>query len=279
MIERLLFDIEEKLKNEGLDKKKVNNYSDIYSLDIEDLQKLVEMEWTNENVLSSMIKTFGIEDKQLKNDKLKLLKWVNSNLDKEETLKINSCLKVINHLEEFKNDYSCAEGMVIKFAHSKTDEGVKLACATSLSLLENLNEEDYSEELMNIARTRISEIIGFITRTEEEFKINDMKNLIEVGPTDKLGVLCALIITIVSSKNEKQTSAIVDIVKNKDIYNNDLTLMAASFASHSSDEDLNKIYQLLGYTKNLENLELNNELEEIISDSIEQSIKPVQRKY
>lgn len=277
MIEMLLFDIEEKIKKEGLDKNKIKNYKDIYSLPIEDLKKISKLDWNSENVLSSIIKSLSTEDEKLKNDKMQLLEYVTLNIDKKETVKINSCLKIINHLEELKNDYRCAEGIVIKISHSKTEKGAKLAAATSLSLLEILNEEEYSEEFMNMGRTRISEIVGFITRTEEEHKINDIENLIKVGPNDKLGVLCALIITIVVSENEKQSSAVVDIVKNKDI-NNNLTLLISSFISKSSDEDIEKIYELLGYTKYLSEEELNNEFEEIINNS-EKLSKHFQRKY
>lgn len=265
MIEMILLEINNKLKEEKIDKKKVKNYSDIYSLSLENLEEILKLDWVNESVLSSIIRVYS-SDKEVE-EKIKLIKLILRNLDKKDEVKISSSLKVVEHLEEFKEDYVSSQKIVSNIMSSMCDKGAKVASDTAIKLLEDLNEEDYDTMFMNVGRTRISEIVGFITREEDENKIDEAKELLKTKLTGKLGVICYMVAVLMECENEKQVSTVVDVAKSENSISNHSKLVFASIASRSSDENLEKIYDLLGYAGYLTEEEISCELEELISSN------------
>ena len=131
---------------------------------------------------------------------------------------------------------------------SKTNLGAKESARITRELLEYLNENLEGEPLKEKDITvRLAEIVGFITRMEDEYKVREASNIAYYYPNEKIGTMCGLIAVLNNAENEKQASMVVDIAANRNIYKAGLELEAANKAVKSDDESLEEIAEILSY--------------------------------
>ena len=78
------------------------------------------------------------------------------------------------------------------------------------------------------------------------------------------------------SENNNQTSAIIDVANNRKAREKGLTLKMCLTASKLNKESLLELYQILDFSSEMSNQELNDEIEYIINK--DRNIKSKQRK-
>ena len=265
LIEELLFNLKERLNSNNINSKEIDNYMDVYSLDAKELKKLLDINWNDKIILKNLIKAFSSND-EYKQDKIELLTLVSDKLDKEkDKQKILACTSIINSIESFQDDKDCLTRIVNKFINSKTEQGALVSKKIARDILEFINELDYNERAKFGLRLRMSEIIGFITREEEKYKIDAMEQVSQIYPKNKLGELGGILYSISQSENDNQTSAIIDIVNNKGLQQKKLTLKACLCSSKLSDEKLLEIYQVLDCSNEMSEVEIDDEIEYIMA--------------
>lgn len=265
LIEDILFNLKERLNNNNINLKDIDNYMDVYSLDVEDLERLLDINWNDKIILKNLIKAFSSND-EYKQDKIELLTFVSDKLDiKNDKEKILACASIINSIESFKDDKDCLKRIVNKFTNSKTEQGALVSKKIARDVLEFINELDCDERAKFGLRVRLSEIIGFITREEEKYKIDAMEQVSKIYPKNKLGELGGIFYSISKSENSNQTSTIIDIANNKGLQQKKLTLKACLCSSKLSDEKLLDLYQVLDCSNEMSEAELNDEIEYIMS--------------
>ena len=71
LIEEILFNLKERLNNNNINLKDIDNYMDVYSLDVEDLERLLDINWNDKIILKNLIKVFSSND-EYKQDKIEL---------------------------------------------------------------------------------------------------------------------------------------------------------------------------------------------------------------
>lgn len=276
LIEELLFDLEDRLNENNIKSKDIDKFLYIYGLDVKELKELLAINWNDGIILENLIKTFS-SDNKYKKDKIELLTLVSDNTDIEnDKEKILACTSIINGIGDFKGDIKSLREIVNKVLFSKTEEGAILSKKIVRDILEFINEEGYSEKDLPALRVRLSEIIGFVTREEEIYKIEAADKVIESYPKDKLGVLCGIVATIMSAENNNQTSAIIDVSDNKEVREKGLTFKMCLTASKLNEESLLELYQVLDFSSEMSDQELNDEIEYIIKK--DRNMKSKQRK-
>ena len=272
-IEELLFQLDNKVSENKIKTNKIDKYIYIYALEPDELKELVSINWNDGIILEGLIKAFSSNSKY-KKDKIALLAYVSDNTDiKNDEAKILSCASVIKCIDDFRGDIKCLTEIVEKIVNSKTDEGARTAKYIVKEFIDFLNEEDYSEETMRNLRIRLSEIVGFVTRAEEEYKIKAIKEVVDVYPKEKVGTTCGLVYGIAQTKNKAQSDAIVDIVNSKDMESKGLVLKASLYASKLEEDDLVRMNQFIYSANNMSELQANDEMDDIINRG-----KSVQRK-
>lgn len=276
LIEELLFDLEDRLNENNIKSKDIDKFFYVYGLDVKELKKLFAINWNDGIILENLIKTFS-SDNKYKDDKIDLLTLVSDATDIEnDREKILACTSIINGIEDFKGDIKSLTEIVNKVMNSKTKEGAILSKKIVRNILGFINEEGYSEKDLFALRVRLSEIVGFVTREEETYKIEATDKIIESYPKNNLGVLCGIVYSIMSSENNNQTSAIIDVANNKKAREEGLTLKMCLTASKLNKESLLELYQILDFSSEMSNQELNDEIEYIINK--DRNIKSKQRK-
>ena len=272
-IEDLLFQLDNKVSENKIKTNKIDKYIYIYALEPDELKELVSIDWNDGIILEGLIKAFSSNSKY-KKDKIALLAYVSDNTDiKNDEAKISSCASVIKCIDDFRGDIKCLTEIVEKIVNSKTDEGARTAKYIVKEFIDFLNEEDYSEETMRNLRIRLSEIVGFVTRAEEEYKIKAIKEVVDVYPKEKVGTTCGLVYGIAQTENKAQSDAIVDIVNSKDMESKGLVLKASLYASKLEEDDLVRMNQFIYSANNMSELQANDEMDDIINRG-----KSVQRK-
>lgn len=276
LIEELLFDLEDRLNENNIKSKDIDKFFYVYGLDVKELKKLLAINWNDGIILENLIKTFS-SDNKYKDDKIDLLTLVSDATDIEnDREKILACTSIINGIEDFKGDIKSLTEIVNKVVNSKTKEGAILSKKIVRNILGFINEEGYSEKDLFALRVRLSEIVGFVTREEETYKIEATDKIIESYPKNNLGVLCGIVYSIMRSENNNQTSAIIDVANNRKAREKGLTLKMCLTASKLNKESLLELYQILDFSSEMSNQELNDEIEYIINK--DRNIKSKQRK-
>ena len=246
--EELLTKLDERLKKNKIKKREVIAYYYIYAMKPEELEKLLSLDWDNKIILGYLIKSFS-SDEKYQDKKIELLEKLSRDTDiKYDKPKIEAAGMLINNISLFRKDTYILELIIGMIKRSKTNLGATESARITRELLENLNENLEGEPLREKDITvRLAEIVGFITRMEDEYKVRAASSVVYYYPNEKIGTMCGLIALLNNAENEKQASMIVDIAADKDIYKAGLELEAANKAVKSDDESLEEIAEILSY--------------------------------
>ena len=246
--EELLTKLDERLKKNKIKKREVMAYYYIYAMKPEELEKLLSLDWDNKIILGYLIKSFS-SDEKYQDEKIELLEKLSRDTDiKYDKPKIEAAGMLINNISLFRKDTYILELIIGMIKRSKTNLGATESARITRELLEYLNENLEGEPLREKDITvRLAEIVGFITRMEDEYKVRAASSIAYYYPNEKIGTMCGLIALLNNAENEKQASMIVDIAASKDIYKAGLELEAANKAVKSDDESLEEIAEILSY--------------------------------
>lgn len=246
--EELLTKLDERLKKNKIKKREVIAYYYIYAMKPEELEKLLSLDWDNKIILGYLIKSFS-SDEKYQDKKIELLEKLSRDTDiKYDKPKIEAAGMLINNISLFRKDTYILELIIGMIKRSKTNLGATESARITRELLEYLNENLEGEPLREKDITvRLAEIVGFITRMEDEYKVRAASSVVYYYPNEKIGTMCGLIALLNNAENEKQASMIVDIAASKDIYKAGLELEAANKAVKSDDESLEEIAEILSY--------------------------------
>lgn len=246
--EELLTKLDERLKKNKIKKREVIAYYYIYAMKPEELEKLLSLDWDNKIILGYLIKSFS-SDEKYQDEKIELLEKLSRDTDiKYDKPKIEAAGMLINNISLFRKDTYILELIIGMIKRSKTNLGATESARITRELLEYLNENLEGEPLREKDITvRLAEIVGFITRMEDEYKVRAASSVVYYYPNEKIGTMCGLIALLNNAENEKQASMIVDIAADKDIYKAGLELEAANKAVKSDDESLEEIAEILSY--------------------------------
>lgn len=246
--EELLTKLDERLRKNKIKKREVMAYYYIYAMKPEELEKLLSLDWDNKIILGYLIKSFS-SDEKYQDEKIELLEKLSRDTDiKYDKPKIEAAGMLINNISLFRKDTYILELIIGMIKRSKTNLGATESARITRELLEYLNENLEGEPLREKDITvRLAEIVGFITRMEDEYKVRAASSIAYYYPNEKIGTMCGLIALLNNAENEKQASMIVDIAANRDIYKAGLELEAANKAVKSDDESLEEIAEILSY--------------------------------
>lgn len=246
--EELLTKLDERLRKNKIKKREVIAYYYIYAMKPEELEKLLSLDWDNKIILGYLIKSFS-SDEKYQDEKIELLEKLSRDTDiKYDKPKIEAAGMLINNISLFRKDTYILELIIGMIKRSKTNLGATESARITRELLEYLNENLEGEPLREKDITvRLAEIVGFITRMEDEYKVRAASSIAYYYPNEKIGTMCGLIALLNNAENEKQASMIVDIAASKDIYKAGLELEAANKAVKSDDESLEEIAEILSY--------------------------------
>lgn len=246
--EELLTKLDERLRKNKIKKREVMAYYYIYAMKPEELEKLLSLDWDNKIILGYLIKSFS-SDEKYQDEKIELLEKLSRDTDiKYDKPKIEAAGMLINNISLFRKDTYILELIIGMIKRSKTNLGATESARITRELLEYLNENLEGEPLREKDITvRLAEIVGFITRMEDEYKVRAASSIAYYYPNEKIGTMCGLIALLNNAENEKQASMIVDIAASKDIYKAGLELEAANKAVKSDDESLEEIAEILSY--------------------------------
>ena len=246
--EELLTKLDERLRKNKIKKREVMAYYYIYAMKPEELEKLLSLDWDNKIILGYLIKSFS-SDEKYQDEKIELLEKLSRDTDiKYDKPKIEAAGMLINNISLFRKDTYILELIIGMIKRSKTNLGATESARITRELLEYLNENLEGEPLREKDITvRLAEIVGFITRMEDEYKVRAASSIAYYYPNEKIGTMCGLIALLNNAENEKQASMIVDIAASKDIYKAGLELEAANKAVKSDDESLEEVAEILSY--------------------------------
>ncbi len=246
--EELLTKLDERLKKNKIKKREVMAYYYIYAMKPEELEKLLSLDWDNKIILGYLIKSFS-SDEKYQDKKIELLEKLSKDTDiKYDKPKIEAAGMLINNISLFRKDTYILELIVGMIERSKTNLGATESARITRELLEYLNENLEGEPLKEKDITvRLAEIVGFITRMEDEYKVRAASSIAYYYPNEKIGTMCGLIAVLNNAENEKQASMVVDIAADRNIYKSGLELEAANKAVKSDDESLEEIAEILSY--------------------------------
>ena len=246
--EELLTKLDERLRKNKIKKREVMAYYYIYAMKPEELEKLLSLDWDNKIILGYLIKSFS-SDEKYQDEKIELLEKLSRDTDiKYDKPKIEAAGMLINNISLFRKDTYILELIIGMIKRSKTNLGATESARITRELLEYLNENLEGEPLREKDITvRLAEIVGFITRMEDEYKVRAASSIAYYYPNEKIGTMCGLIALLNNAENEKQASMIVDIAASKDIYKAGLELEAANKAVKSDYESLEEIAEILSY--------------------------------
>lgn len=246
--EDLLLELDRRLKDCNIKKRQVMGYYYIYALKPEELERLLSLNWNDGIVLGYLIKSFSAEAKD-RDKRIELLEDLSSKTDiKYDKEKISSAGMLINNISLFRKDTYILELIVGMIIRSKTNEGATQSARITMELLEYLNDNLEGEPIREKDITvRLAEIVGFLTRTNDVYKVNAASDVEYFYPKEKIGSMCGLISLVNLTENEKQAQMIVDIASNRDIYKAGLELEAANKAAKSDDDSLEEISEILSY--------------------------------
>ena len=246
--EELLTKLDERLRKNKIKKREVMAYYYIYAMKPEELEKLLSLDWDNKIILGYLIKSFS-SDEKYQDKKIELLEKLSRDTDiKYDKPKIEAAGMLINNISLFRKDTYILELIIGMIKKLKTNLGATESARITRELLEYLNENLEGEPLREKDITvRLAEIVGFITRMEDEYKVRAASSIAYYYPNEKIGTMCGLIALLNNAENEKQASMIVDIAADKDIYKACLELEAANKAVKSDDESLEEIAEILSY--------------------------------
>lgn len=278
VIEELLFELEKRLEENGIKKKDIDKYMYVYILELEELKRLLSIDWNDRIILENLIKSFSC-DSENEDERIECLKYVSDNTDiRVDEAKILACTDIIKKINLFKGDKDCLFEIINKIMNAKTEEGMKVASYVTKDILEYLNEEDYAEETLRRLRIRLSEIVGFITRFDEVYKVNAAKEIVDIYPKEKLGNLCMLLALMDSAKDEKHVHAIIDVSRKKGMRSANLDLVASLKSLKMNDEKLEELYQILSYADQVSLEDLSLDLDNMTEDEENKLKSGIQRK-
>ena len=242
--EELLTKLDERLKKNKIKKREVMAYYYIYAMKPEELS----LDWDNKIILGYLIKSFS-SDEKYQDKKIELLEKLSKDTDiKYDKPKIEAAGMLINNISLFRKDTYILELIVGMIKISKTNLGATESARITRELLEYLNENLEGEPLKEKDITvRLAEIVGFITRMEDEYKVRAASSIAYYYPNEKIGTMCGLIAVLNNAENEKQASMVIDIAADRNIYKAGLELETANKAVKSDDESLEEIAEILSY--------------------------------
>lgn len=245
--EDLLLQLENKLKDNNIKKKDVKDYIYLYGLNQEDLKKLLSTSFDNEIILSKLIKVLSIDNKY-QDKEVQLLEKVSLDTDiKYDREKIVSLTSIINQISLFGDNVDLLETILDMGLRSKTKEASIEISKVVKDIMEYLSEDE-SIEIDRGLIIRLVEIIGFMTRTNDVYKVKASSDIVNNYPKDKIGSMCGLIAIMNKSSNKFQAEMIVDIAKNKGIRNHGLELDVAEVASKANISSLEEVSEILSYS-------------------------------
>ena len=269
-IEELYGEIENRLKENGISKHNIDKYMYLYGLEIDDLEKILAIDWNDEIIFEHLIKTYASTSKN-RDDKAKLLEYISDNTDiNKDRQKIISSSNIVNEMDEFKDDYDNIFLIIRMVLASKTNDGAAGALTVTKKVLDYLREEENTNEMNKLLRCRLVEIIGFMTRTEDSYKASAITDMIESKSDLNLGVLCGLSSIISRATDEKQVSTIIDISNNKGVKDKSLELIMANKAINCNIYSLPSLYEILSYSDEVNRNDLILDIDQIKDENVRQ---------
>ena len=269
--------VRDRMKKYNIKAKNIKDFSIIYMLEVNDLDKLLSINWDNQLILESLIKTLFTTSK-IKNKKLDYLKYVsgNTNIEDDEE-KIKACIYTINRVDLFDYDYEKINLILNSIINSKTEKGAQIAKGIIRNNLEYI-EEYYDEKTVKSIRKWIIKIIELITLSDNEEAINTTEEVLKNSPKEKMDISYGIIKNTMKTTDKKQLGAILDITRNKGIRSKNLELITSSVAATANDIEIEKLYEIISYSDYVTKDDLLIDLDSIVKETSVKDCNSYQRK-
>lgn len=269
--------VRDRMKKYNIKAKNIKDFSIIYMLEVNDLDKLLSINWDNELILESLIKTLFTTSK-IKNKKLYYLKYVsnNTNIEDDEE-KIKACIYTINRVDLFDYDYEKINLILNNIINSKTEKGAQITKEIIKKNLEYI-EDDYDGKTVESIRKWIIKIIELITLSDNEEAINTTEEVLKNCPKEKMDISYGIIKNAMKTTDKKQLGAILDITRNKGLRTKKLELITSSVAATANDMEIEKLYEIIGYSDYVTKDDLLIDLNSIIRETSVKACNSYQRK-
>lgn len=269
--------VRDHMKKYNIKAKNIKDFSIIYMLEVNDLDKLLSINWDNQLILESLIKTLFTTSK-IKNKKLDYLKYVsgNTNIEDDEE-KIKACIYTINRVDLFDYDYEKINLILNSIINSKTEKGAQTAKEIIKNNLEYI-EEYYDEKTVKSIRKWIVKIIELITLSDNEEAINTTEEVLKNSPKEKMDISYGIIKNTMKTTDKKQLGAILDITRNKGIRSKNLELITSSVAATANDIEIEKLYEIISYSDYVTKDDLLIDLDSIVKETSVKDCNSYQRK-
>ena len=269
--------VRDHMKKYNIKAKNIKDFSIIYMLEVNDLDKLLSINWDNQLILESLIKTLFTTSK-IKNKKLDYLKYVsgNTNIEDDEE-KIKACIYTINRVDLFEYDYEKINLILNSIINSKTEKGAQIAKEIIKNNLEYI-EDYYDEKTVKSIRKWIIKIIELITLSDNEEAINTTEEVLKNSPKEKMDISYGIIKNTMKTTDKKQLGAILDITRNKGIRSKNLELITSSVAATANDIEIEKLYEIINYSDYVTKDDLLIDLDSIVKETSVKDCNSYQRK-
>lgn len=269
--------VRDHMKKYNIKAKNIKDFSIIYMLEVNDLDKLLSINWDNQLILESLIKTLFTTSK-IKNKKLDYLKYVsgNTNIEDDEE-KIKACIYTINRVDLFDYDYEKINLILNSIINSKTEKGAQIAKEIIKNNLEYI-EDYYDEKTVKSIRKWIIKIIELITLSDNEEAINTTEEVLKNSPKEKMDISYGIIKNTMKTTDKKQLGAILDITRNKGIRSKNLELITSSVAATANDIEIEKLYEIINYSDYVTKDDLLIDLDSIVKETSVKDCNSYQRK-
>lgn len=244
--ENLLVQLEDRLKEKNIKKGEVSKYLLLYGFEPSDLERLLSVNWDNAIILNHLITTISF-DNEYRDKKVELLEHISDNTDiKYDKDKIKSLTSLVKNIDLFSSDLDMLDIIVNMVLKAKTELGAVSSVEVTNKLLEYFSEDDQKVDRGTLLR--MVEIVGFMTREEEIYKVEAAKEITKNYSKNKIGSMCGLVAIMDVAKNKDQAQMVVDISKNKGICNHGLELEAAIKAVKTDINGLEELSEVLSYS-------------------------------
>ena len=269
--------VRDRMKKYNIKAKNIKDFSIIYMLEVTDLDKLLSINWDNQLILESLIKTLFTTSK-IKNKKLDYLKYISSNTNiEDDEEKIKTCIYTINRVDLFDYDYEKINLILNSIINSKTEKGAQIAKEIIKNNLEYI-EDDYDEKTVKSIRKWIIKIIELITLSDNEEAINTTEEVLKNCPKEKMDISYGIIKNTMKTTDKKQLGAILDITRNKGIRSKNLELITSSVAATANDIEIEKLYEIISYSDYVTKDDLLIDLDSIVKETSVKDCNSYQRK-
>ncbi len=244
--ENLLVQLEDRIKEKNIKKGEVSKYLLLYGFEPSDLERLLSVNWDNAIILNHLITAISF-DNEYRDKKVELLERISDNTDiKHDKDKIKSLTSLVKNIDLFSSDLDMLDIIVNMVLKAKTELGAVSSVEVTNKLLEYLSEDDQKVDKGTLLR--MVEIVGFMTREEEIYKVEAAKEITENYSKNKIGSMCGLVAIMDVANNKDQAQMVVDISKNKGICNHGLELEAAIKAVKTDINGLEELSEVLSYS-------------------------------